>query len=118
MRVGAVDRDHSAQLNHRRSHVGVEVEADGEGRVRPDRLAHPAEQFAFSILMAFSDHRAVKVEVDRIDRLRGDRADDLCADPIKRVVADQIGGFCARPEDGDQIGLPLRRRDEAAERDV
>ena len=43
MRIGAIGDQRVGMFDHRRRDIGVQIEADDQGNVGADRLAHPAE---------------------------------------------------------------------------
>ena len=67
MGIGAVGDQRIGMLDHFRRDVGVQVEADHQRQIVADRLAHAGENFAFAVVEMFGHHRAVQVEIDRIE---------------------------------------------------
>lgn len=68
MRIGAEGDERVSHRHHERRDIAVQVEADDERNVRPDRSAHPPQQFAFAVIMVLRDHGAVQVEIDAVQR--------------------------------------------------
>jgi len=86
VRVGAVGNQRVRMLHHFRRHVGVQIEADDEGQILADHLAHACQNFAFAVIVMFRHHRAVQVEIDRIERAGAcDAVDHLRDDAFERV---------------------------------
>ena len=98
MRVGQIDRHAVAVFGHRLGQIDVIVEADHHRNFRSDDGADPAQQFSFAILEIFTHHRAVQIEIDRIDRHRQRQpADQLACDPLIGVAGDDAAGPAAGP---------------------
>ena len=73
-------------LDHFRRHVGVQIEADHQRQILADHLADAGENFAFAVVEMFGHHRAVQVEIDRVERSGGgDAVDHLLDDALERI---------------------------------
>ena len=89
MRVGA-ERDQRARIvRHELSDVGVQVQGDDDRHVRAQHAPQPSQQFAFAVLVAVDDHRAVQMQQYAVDRLLPlGRLEHQAADLFERVVGD------------------------------
>ena len=118
MRISAVYRHQVAVLDHCRGDVGVQIEADDDRHPSADQLAHAPQQLAFAVFVMLGDHRAVQVEVNRVQRQR-------LAQPVTENlrylfecilghVAARLGG--APGERQQPVTVLARAIDESAER--
>jgi hypothetical protein len=64
-----------------------------------------SEQLAFAVIQVLRDHRAVQVEVDRVERGRLHRVDDLARDALVGVGGHMRRGASTGPDDG-RDGMP------------
>jgi hypothetical protein len=57
-----------------------------------DRGAHPAQQLAFAVFQVLGDHRAMQVEIDRVDRpIRPQSGTISCPSACNACTAPAIG---------------------------
>ena len=104
MRIGAEGDQQVGRIDHELRRVAVQIEADGDGNVRADDLAHPGDQLALAVVEMFGDHRAVQVEADAVERAgRGDAGDDLAGDALVGLAGDMGGGNRAGPQHRDHV---------------
>ncbi len=66
MRVGAIGNQRIGMFDHFGRHIGVQVEADDQRQIRADHFAHAGENFAFAIVEVLGHHRAVQIEINRV----------------------------------------------------
>ena len=124
VRVGAVGHQRVGLAQHALGHVGVQVQADDDGRLRADQGAQAADQFALAVEGVLGHGRAMQVEVDRVQAAgRGQCGPgvvgDAGRDAFEGVLRDIGRGNCPGPAAGQQRpALGLAEFDEAADRDV
>ena len=104
MRIGAKRHQRIAQRHHLRRHIGMRVEARGDGRIGADHGAHPAQQFALGIREIITDHGAMQVEIDAIQRASLQRMREFgqhnAGDPLKRLPRHRPGRIGEAPHQG------------------
>ncbi len=66
MRIGTIGDQRVGVFNHLRRHIGMQVETGHQRQVLADHLAHALEKFAFAVVEMLGHHRAVQIEIDRI----------------------------------------------------
>ena len=80
-------------LDHFGRHIGMQIEADDQRQILADHLAHARQNFAFAVVEMFGHHRAVQVEIDRIERAGGcDAVDHHLDDALERILGDMGRG--------------------------
>ena len=67
MRIGAIGDQRVGMLDHLGRDIGVQVEADDQWQVLADHPAHASQNFAFAVVEMFGHHRAMQVEIDRVE---------------------------------------------------
>ena len=65
VRIGAIAGDDRGVLDHRRRHVRVEIQAEGDGQPRRDG-ADPPQQLPLSVVEVLGHHGAVKRQECRV----------------------------------------------------
>ena len=116
VRIGLVAGEDVAVANQRFADVGVQVERDGDRRVRRD-TAHFFQQGAFAVVGAIGHHhRAVQIEHDGIATARDGIADAL-AETIPGLAIDRTAGRCETGDRRDDLRAGVERHvDEPADR--
>jgi hypothetical protein len=98
----------------------VQVETDHDRNRGADDFAYASQQLAFAILVMLGNHRAVQIEVYRVQRLSiAQPGTDQVGHPLERVARDVTARFGGAPAKRQQL-VPLLPRafDKAGERDV
>ena len=81
--------------------------------------AHASQHFALAVLERLTDHGAVQVEIDGIDRhRRGEAADQLAGDALVGVGGDEPAGAPARPQQRHDLVLRLHVAQKTGEREA
>ena len=118
MGIGAITDQDIGAGGHGRRGVRMQVKADDQRHLRPDRPAYPGDQLALPILQVLRHHGAVEVEIDRVEGgLQPGQHDRR--HPLEGILGDVGGRHGAGPGDGLQL-VAVRARDlgETARRDV
>ena len=120
MGIGAVGDQRVGMLDHFRRHIGVQVEADDQRQFLADHLAHAAQNFAFAVVEMLGHHRAVQVEIDRIERAGiGDAVDHHLDDALERIPGDMGRGTGAAGDRRHQLpAIGFGGFDKAGEADI
>ena len=67
----------------------MQVEADDQRHILADHLAHARQNFAFAVVEMLGHHRAVQIEIDRIERAGGrDAVDHHFGDALEGIPGD------------------------------
>ena len=93
VRIGAIAGDDRGVVDHRRRHVRVEVEPDGDRQSRRHRADAP-QQLALAVVQVLGHHRAVQREERRVAPAP-DRADDRLAHVLVGGALDVARGMGA-----------------------
>ncbi|KGD18181.1 transcriptional regulator, LysR family domain protein [Burkholderia pseudomallei] len=119
VRIRAVGNERARMRGHSRGDVRMQIERHDDRHPLADDPPHAREELAFAVVELLGDHRAVQVEIDRVEAARLDRGDDLAADPLERAARHVRRRARARPHDRQQrVPARLRGPDEAADRHV
>ncbi len=117
MGIGAIGDQRVGMLDHFRRDVGMQVEADHQRNIVADHLSHAGEDFAFAVVVMLGHHRAVQVEIDRIElACRCKAVDHRLGDALEGVLGDMRTGRRRRKDRRDEVPtLGLGRLDETSE---
>ena len=120
MRIGAIGDQRVGMLDHPRCDVGVQIDADHQRQVGADHLADARQDLAFAIVEMFGDHRAVQVEIYRVELSgRLDTVDHDFDDALERILGDMRRWARAAGDGGDQLpAFGVGLFDEAGEADI
>ena len=93
VRVGAVGNECIRMFHHFRRHIGMQIEARHQRQIPADHFAHARQNLAFAVVEMLGYHRAMQIEIDRIERAGGRNAiDHYLDDALKRILGDMGGG--------------------------